>query len=94
MATSSNVISSTHTELDLPELIADSPGEYEARALQLAGDPAMLAALRAKLAAKRNSASLFDTARIARDLETAYAKMWERQQRGDPPVHFEVPALP
>jgi predicted O-linked N-acetylglucosamine transferase (SPINDLY family) len=33
---------------------------------------------------------LFDTARFTRDLESAYATMWERHQSGLPPASFAV----
>ncbi|HSS12441.1 MAG TPA: hypothetical protein VLL04_01020 [Rhizomicrobium sp.] len=44
-------------------------------ALALARDPSRLKALGDKLAASRNAAPLFDTPRLARDLEAAYAAM-------------------
>jgi hypothetical protein len=34
---------------------------------------------------------LFDTARFTRHIETAYAMMWERNQRGEGPESFSVP---
>jgi len=74
----------------LPELIAQTPDEYEAMALQLARDPAMLAALRDKLARNRLTQPLFDTARFTRNLERAFTTMWERHQSGQPPEHFAV----
>jgi len=55
------------TACDLPELIAETPEDYEALALALARDPARLAALRGKLT---RAAPLFDTAGFARDLES------------------------
>jgi len=58
------------TAAGLPELITETAADYEALALALARDPARLAALRAKLAAARHTAPLFDTPRFARDLET------------------------
>ena len=36
---------------------------------------------------------MFDTARFARYLESAYATMWERHQRGDAPASFSVAAI-
>jgi predicted O-linked N-acetylglucosamine transferase (SPINDLY family) len=66
------------TALDLPELIAEDPGAYEARALELARDPARMTALRAKLAGKRKTAPLFDTARTTREIEAAYEDMLAR----------------
>jgi predicted O-linked N-acetylglucosamine transferase (SPINDLY family) len=59
----------------LPELITDTAEDYEALALALARDPARLNALRDRLIANRASAPLFDTPRLARDLEAAYSRM-------------------
>ncbi|MEZ0262853.1 MAG: tetratricopeptide repeat protein [Alphaproteobacteria bacterium] len=59
----------------LPELVTATTAEYEALALKLARDPAALAALKAKLAAGRDTCALFDTAKYARDLEKAYLGM-------------------
>jgi protein O-GlcNAc transferase len=74
----------------LPELITDSLDAYEALALKLARDPALLASFRHRLARNRETFPLFDTARFTRHLESAYTAMWERQQRGEPPESFAV----
>jgi len=74
----------------LPELVTASVWEYEALALKLAREPAALAGVKAKLRANRDTCALFDTARITRNLEFAYATMWERQQHGLPPATFTV----
>jgi protein O-GlcNAc transferase len=79
--------------IGLPELVTNSLGDYEALALKLAREPATLAAIKAKLAANRDTHPMFDTARFARYLESAYATMWERQQRGDAPASFSVSAM-
>lgn len=76
--------------IGLPELIASSLERYQARALELARTPALLAELRARLARNRASCALFDTDRYRRHLESAYATMWERYQRGESPAGFEV----
>jgi predicted O-linked N-acetylglucosamine transferase (SPINDLY family) len=60
--------------------------------MNLARDPAALAALKAKLVAQRNTAPLFDTERFARHLESAYVTMWERAQRRMPAESFSVAA--
>jgi protein O-GlcNAc transferase len=80
--------------IGLPELVTASLNEYEALARTLAQDPARLTAIRQKLARNRDTAPLFDTARTTRDLETAYAIMWERAQRGEPPEPFSVASAP
>jgi predicted O-linked N-acetylglucosamine transferase (SPINDLY family) len=78
----------------LPELITQSLGDYEALALRLARDPALLAAFRQRLARNRETFPLFDTARFTRHLEAAYTTMWERRQRGEEPESFAVEAAP
>jgi protein O-GlcNAc transferase len=74
-AFASRVASSLLTTLGLPELITESWDAYEALALDLARDPARRATLREKLAAARSTTPLFDTPRLARDLEALYRKM-------------------
>ena len=76
--------------IGLPELVASSLAEYEAIALALACDAEALARLRTKLATNRSTQPLFDTARITRNLETAYTTMWERTRRGEPSESFIV----
>jgi len=68
--------------IGLPELVTHSLAEYEALALQLAANPERLSALRARLAANRMTAPLFDTDRFRRHLEAAYLRMLE--SRGAP----------
>ena len=74
----------------LSELIAATPENYESLALSIARDSARLAALKAKLEHNRTTYPLFDTKRFTHHLEAAYATMWERYQRGEPPISFAV----
>jgi predicted O-linked N-acetylglucosamine transferase (SPINDLY family) len=87
------VAASALKAVDLPELIAKTPAEYEAMALGLARDPAALAALRAKLGRNRMTMALFDTARFTRDLEAVFMAMWERHRRGERPASFAVASV-
>ena len=84
------VAASLLNAVGLPELIATSLDQYESTALELARDPDRLAALKSKLLANRETYPLFDTRRSTRHIETAYAKMCERYQRGEPPESFAV----
>jgi predicted O-linked N-acetylglucosamine transferase (SPINDLY family) len=59
----------------VPELIAETAQDYESLALKLAGDPVRLNTLREKLTANRTAAPLFDTPRLARNLEALYRRM-------------------
>jgi predicted O-linked N-acetylglucosamine transferase (SPINDLY family) len=76
--------------IGLPELVTYSSEEYEALALRLAREPALLETVRRKLAANIGTAPLFDTARFTRHMEAAYAMMWETHQRGERPHGFSV----
>lgn len=62
---------------ELPELIAQDLAAYEALALKLARDPAMLNAIREKLTSNRNRLPLFDTQRFTHNLEALYRQMLE-----------------
>lgn len=76
----SRVASSLLYAVGLPEMITHSHVEYEAKALQLATSPDMLAALKQQLARNKASCSLFDTRGFCRNLEAAYIAMWRRSQ--------------
>ena len=74
----------------LSELITQSLDEYERLALRLTREPDSLAALKAKLAANRAAAPLFDTRKFTAHLEAAFKGMWDRHLRGLPPENFAV----
>jgi protein O-GlcNAc transferase len=74
----------------LPELVTHNVDDYEALALRLAQDSSLLTSLRTKLARNRESCPLFDSERFTRNLETAYATMWDIWQRGEKPQSFSV----
>jgi protein O-GlcNAc transferase len=76
--------------IGLPELITYSPAAYEALALRLAKEPALLNAVRQKLSVNIATTPLFDTIRFTRHIEAAYAKMWEIYQQGESPQGFSV----
>ncbi len=78
----------------LPELVTESLSAYEELARSLACDPAKAAALKAKVSRHRVTSALFDTARFARHLESAYTTMWRRHQRGEPVRGFAVEPQP
>jgi predicted O-linked N-acetylglucosamine transferase (SPINDLY family) len=82
----SRVAASLLSAAGLPDLIVDSLDAYESLALDLARNPAALAALKEKLRQGRDSCALFDTARFTRNLEAVLGMMWERAQKGKPPI--------
>jgi predicted O-linked N-acetylglucosamine transferase (SPINDLY family) len=87
------VAASLLNAVGLPELVTDNLADYEALALKLAREPAVLAEIKAKLARNRGSYPLFDTARFTRHIEAAYTTMWEIWQRGEAPKSFSVDLL-
>jgi predicted O-linked N-acetylglucosamine transferase (SPINDLY family) len=79
----SRVAGSLLNAMGMPELIAHSLDEYEALALKLAQQPALLAEMKARIVANKSSCSLFDTKAFCFNLEAAYVAMWRAQQLGD-----------
>jgi protein O-GlcNAc transferase len=79
--------------IGLPELVTENLQDYEALALKLATNPALLAEIKAKLAKNRLTYPLFNADRFRRHIEAAYLMMWERSQRGEAPVSFAVPPI-
>jgi predicted O-linked N-acetylglucosamine transferase (SPINDLY family) len=81
------VAASLLTAVGLPHLITETPEAYEALILDLATDTERLAEVKARLAANRESAALFDTRGYARALEQGFAEAHRRfvdgEQLGD-----------
>ena len=71
----------------LPKLVTQTQEDYEALAVNLATDPAALAAVKRK--PTRNS-TLFDTDLFRRGIEPAYQKMWQTWLAGEKPGAFSV----
>jgi predicted O-linked N-acetylglucosamine transferase (SPINDLY family) len=90
----SSVAASVLKAAELPELVASSLAQYEWIALALARDPHGLAAVRQRLAQRRDHCALFDSARYARDLEALYERMLARHLQGQPPHHLAAHTLP
>jgi predicted O-linked N-acetylglucosamine transferase (SPINDLY family) len=73
--------------IDVPELITATPSQYEDLAVRLATNPDQLAQIREKLVHNRFVTPLFDTVRFTKNLESAYAKIYERYHANLPPEH-------
>jgi predicted O-linked N-acetylglucosamine transferase (SPINDLY family) len=86
----SRVAGSLLHAMGLPELVARSLEDYRATALRLAKDADLLAHLRTRLEANRKTSPLFDAGQFARNLEKAYATMWEIYACGEKPRAFAV----
>ena len=84
------VASSLLDAVGLPELVTGNLEDYEALALRLARDGALLRALKEKLAQNRLRVPLFDSERFRRAIEAAYTTMWEIAERGEAPKSFRV----
>jgi predicted O-linked N-acetylglucosamine transferase (SPINDLY family) len=74
----------------LAELVTDSSEAYEATALQLAREPARLAACKRRLVEARQTAPLFDTPSRVRGFERAVLAMVARHRAGLPPDTLQV----
>jgi predicted O-linked N-acetylglucosamine transferase (SPINDLY family) len=70
----------------LPELVCDNPQAFVQRAIELAGDPAAIAALKAKLEANRATCDLFNMEKLAASLEALYAGMCADYLQGELPT--------
>jgi predicted O-linked N-acetylglucosamine transferase (SPINDLY family) len=86
----SRVASSLLTAVGLPELITQSPEEYEELAMALATAPNRLTEIRNRLAENLKTSPLLDTKRITHNIEKAYRHMWEIYEAGGAPEHFSV----
>ena len=74
----------------LPELVTTSLEDYEALALKLATEPALLPSIRRKLEDNRSTCPLFDGDRFRRHVEDAFTTMWDIHRRGESARSFRV----
>lgn len=75
--------------LDLDDMAAEDPAAYVNLALALARDPKRRKTLSEKILGKTASAAVFDPARFARGLESAYEQMVMRVGAGLPPEDID-----
>ncbi|HWU83014.1 MAG TPA: tetratricopeptide repeat protein, partial [Methylophilaceae bacterium] len=75
---------------NLPELVTTSLEEYEALALRLASDPALLDGYRERLLQSSAEIPLFNTAAFTAALERAYLQMQEAYLSGARPASIKV----
>jgi protein O-GlcNAc transferase len=74
----------------LPELVVPGMPEYADKLDALIGTPERLAAIKAGLLQRRQTASLFDAPGTARALEGAYTAMYERFRAGEAPAAIDL----
>jgi predicted O-linked N-acetylglucosamine transferase (SPINDLY family) len=86
----SRVAASLLNAIELPELIATSQEQYEAKAINLATDPSKIKTIKEKLERHRMTTALFDTSRFTKHIEAAYSKMYERYQADLLPDHIHI----
>ena len=65
------------TQLDLTDLITETEEEYISRGIQLSSNIAQLTGLRSSMRQFMQNSPICDAASFARDVETAYRKMWK-----------------
>lgn len=84
------VAASLLTAVGLPELITTTSSDYEQLAIELARNPAALAAIREKLSHNRGTYPLFNAALFTRHIESAYTKIAARMRTGLAPEHIYI----
>jgi predicted O-linked N-acetylglucosamine transferase (SPINDLY family) len=87
----SRVAASLLMTVQLPELITQSPEEYEQIAIHLATDNASLPKIREKLSRNLLATPLFDSSVYTFHLESAYRAIYQRHQKGLEPDHIFFP---
>lgn len=86
----SRVAASLLHAVGLPELVTTGAEEYESLAIELAGNPDKLRAMKVKLESSKPEAPLFNTDLYTKNIEDAYTRMYERYQAGLPPDHIYI----
>jgi len=89
----SRVAASLLNAIGLPELITNTPQEYESLAIELAKNPHKLESIKQNLASNRLKAPLFDTPLFTKHLEMAYQEMMARYQAGAKQDHIVIEGL-
>ncbi|MGA3068131.1 MAG: tetratricopeptide repeat protein, partial [Tepidisphaeraceae bacterium] len=72
------------SNVGLPNLVARSPQEYVQKGVELAGNPAKLAQLRAELRGRMSESPLCNGKEFARHIEDAYRQLWAEFCRRSP----------
>ena len=84
------VASSLLNAIEMPELITQTPEEYEKLALELATNPRLLAKITEKVKANVKTSKLYDPAYYAGDIENLFEQMVARAANGELPVSLSV----
>jgi len=86
----SRVSASLLTAIGLPELITQTPEDYESLAIELATNKERLASIKKELAANVSIKPLFNTSLFTRHLEAAYDETYQRYVDNLSPDHIYV----
>ncbi|HMH27656.1 MAG TPA: tetratricopeptide repeat protein [Steroidobacteraceae bacterium] len=86
----SRVAASLLQAADLAELVASDLDDYREIAVELAGDPPRLASFKERLLRAHRGEPLFDTRKLATDLEKAYQTIQARHQLGLAAAHIDI----
>jgi predicted O-linked N-acetylglucosamine transferase (SPINDLY family) len=86
----SRVAASLLRTFGLPELITETPEQYEALAVELAMNPARLATIRRTLVKLSVETPLFEAPSFTRHLESAYVAVHQRHRLGLGADHISV----
>lgn len=74
----------------LPELITQTPDDYETLAFELASDPEKLGEIKRKLTSNRSTEPLFDTSLFTRHIEEAYKQAYQNYFDGSDPKPIKI----
>lgn len=76
--------------IGLPELITNTPAEYETLAIALASKPEKLEKFKKRLDQNRLTTPLFDASLLTKNIEAAYKAMHQRNQAGLAPEQMDI----
>jgi len=86
----SRMAASLLNAIGIPELIANSQEQYEAKAIEVATNPKKIKAIKDKLELNRLKNALFDTALFTKNIEAAYVKIYDNYQLELPMNHIYI----
>jgi predicted O-linked N-acetylglucosamine transferase (SPINDLY family) len=93
-AFASRVAASILTATGFEDLIASDIAGCTQLAIDLASDDERRTSLKTRLAAAIPAAPIFDTQRLVRNMEQAYAAIWARHRAGEPPAFIDLSEPP
>ena len=89
-AFSSRVAASLLKTVNLQELIASDPNEFELIAIDIAKNPKKLQQLKSKLKDSLTTSTLYNSNLFTQQIESLYKMMYERSEGNLPPAHIYI----